>query len=411
MNHQVICCWLGLPNATWPLDHYTLLGLQAGESNADLIEQRVHERMERVRRYQLTHPELATEAMNRLAQALCCLTDACGKQAYDRATFPHLVPIGATVAAPEPALIAAQVAAATEALIPPTGPKPLDWSSAPPPARSAAEQDTVIDTLNAATDVNPALLFPAPAVIAAPPAAPGSTQVDPIEEAARLSDAARRGLTTKRALYYRIARTRQLLWAWQQLSRFLSDPAYKLARPTEINALTSLMRRIRELLRTFPPLLGEAGQPGYLVLVLARQQLIAPTFQALTAEQRQRLADDWQSGLKLLTLHREFLREEARAHRRRNVLKRSMSALGTWLVDSIGWWLLLIGWCAAYLTVPRLKAFWLEQVTVLGVLLLVRGLIWWYEDRKARPPVPLASDAFIEKPRRRVRPQRQPNQA
>ena len=50
---------------------------------------------DRVRRYQLTHPELATEAMNRLAQALCCLTDPVTKRAYDALLFPER-------AAPEP---------------------------------------------------------------------------------------------------------------------------------------------------------------------------------------------------------------------------------------------------------------------------------------------------------------------
>ena len=44
--------------------------------------------MEKVRRYQLNHPELATEVMNRLAQALVCLTDPAAKQAYDAALFP-----------------------------------------------------------------------------------------------------------------------------------------------------------------------------------------------------------------------------------------------------------------------------------------------------------------------------------
>ena len=35
--------------------------------------------MERLRRYQLAHPDAVTDAMNRLAQALVCLTDPAAK--------------------------------------------------------------------------------------------------------------------------------------------------------------------------------------------------------------------------------------------------------------------------------------------------------------------------------------------
>src|SRR4051812_45940295 len=93
MNHQLICSWLGLSSATWPPDHYRLLGLTPGAVDPGRVEQLVQERMERVRRYQLTHPELATEAMTRLAQALNCLTDPATKRAYDSTHFPGLVPV------------------------------------------------------------------------------------------------------------------------------------------------------------------------------------------------------------------------------------------------------------------------------------------------------------------------------
>src|SRR5438552_19183826 len=83
MDRQLICTWLGLSDAAWPPDHYRLLGLEAGERNIERIEEQVHRRLESVRRYQLTHPELVTEAMNRLAQAFVCLTDPAAKRAYD----------------------------------------------------------------------------------------------------------------------------------------------------------------------------------------------------------------------------------------------------------------------------------------------------------------------------------------
>jgi len=83
MTHELICSCLGLSLSRWPPDYYTLLGLEPGEVDAGRLEEHVQERMERLRRYQLTHPEEATEGMNRLAQALVCLTDPVAKKAYD----------------------------------------------------------------------------------------------------------------------------------------------------------------------------------------------------------------------------------------------------------------------------------------------------------------------------------------
>lgn len=83
MNYEWICSCLQLAPGQWPPDHYTLLGLQPGETDARRIEQGAQERMERLRRYQLFHTDQVTEGMNRLAQALVCLTDPVAKQAYD----------------------------------------------------------------------------------------------------------------------------------------------------------------------------------------------------------------------------------------------------------------------------------------------------------------------------------------
>jgi sugar lactone lactonase YvrE len=83
MEHELICAWLHLPAGSWPPDHYTLLGLEPGEADVRRIEEQAGARMQQVRRYQLTYPEPATEAMNRLAQALVCLTDPEARRAYD----------------------------------------------------------------------------------------------------------------------------------------------------------------------------------------------------------------------------------------------------------------------------------------------------------------------------------------
>ena len=87
MSHQLICSCLQLSPDHWPPDHYTLLGLDPQEVEPARIEHCVQERMERLRRYQLTHAEQVTEGMNRLAQALVCLTDPVARAAYDAKLF------------------------------------------------------------------------------------------------------------------------------------------------------------------------------------------------------------------------------------------------------------------------------------------------------------------------------------
>ena len=67
MSHELICSWLGLPPGSWPPDHYALLGLEVGEGDVQKIEEHVHERLMKVRQYQLSHPDQATEAMKILS--------------------------------------------------------------------------------------------------------------------------------------------------------------------------------------------------------------------------------------------------------------------------------------------------------------------------------------------------------
>jgi len=79
MNANLLCSWLGLAKSDWPPDHYALLGLASGELDATRIEQRVQDRMAKLRSYQIAHPEEATEGMNRLAQAFIYLTEQASK--------------------------------------------------------------------------------------------------------------------------------------------------------------------------------------------------------------------------------------------------------------------------------------------------------------------------------------------
>src|SRR5437763_1280125 len=118
MNRELICTWLGLPDKRWPPDPYALLGLTPGDCNAARIEQRVHERMGKLRCYQLSHPVEATEGMNRVAQAFIFLIEQ-----HCPRTQPAPPPPKAPEAAPAPVTPVAAAAAAP--LTPPPVRRPV----------------------------------------------------------------------------------------------------------------------------------------------------------------------------------------------------------------------------------------------------------------------------------------------
>ena len=348
MNHQQICTWLGIKDATWPPDHYRLLGLQAGEPDIQRIEEQVHSRLEGVRRYQLTHPELVTEAMNRLAQAFVCLTDPAAKQAYD-------VELRGESAAPAVAVEEAPADLswlhnASEELI------PLDDETEPSAEESAKEPSQahhntkLVDLPLDATP--PEIVIPEglPPNVAA---AVASERLDPAAAEASATRA-RRGIGTKRTLYFRIARTRKLLAAWDQAGRFLAHPQRRITKPAEATDLIRALGRVQSLLRGFPPVMGQAGQPGYHVVALAAQTAPVPLFQTLLPSQRDALAQHWEAGKKLLTAHCQFLRQEARARRRRSKIGRGIRAATSFAADNPEYVLFALALLAVTIAIARL---------------------------------------------------------
>lgn len=337
MGHELICSWLGLSPETWPPDHYRLLGLAPGEDDLALIEQRVHQRVDAVRRYQMMHPEQATEAMNRLAQAFVCLTEPGSKRAYDDQLLgarPRSAPPPLPVAAPPPPPVV---------LAPPPLPAPPDpfvWMYTrgmngpgdvpPPPVRvpmSASDLPPPLVRVPPLPTAEPA----APVAVAEPPPpAPPPTPIDSIVFAARRSPQARRGLGTRRQLLQRIYRTRHLLRLWHRMKPHLDDPDRKLTRP-EATELYKLVGKVEEAIDEFP-LLGEAGQPGYLIVSLNALEK-AKELLTLTYAQRESLQRDWHGGLKFLTAHRDYLRTQAAARRRRGRLRRTADAIAATFAD------------------------------------------------------------------------------
>jgi hypothetical protein len=217
-------------------------------------------------------------------------------------------------------------------------------------------------------------------------------------------------------LYYHVTRTRQLLGAWDQVGKYLNRPARPINRPAEATDLIRHMHAIRDLLKTFPPLLGAAGQPGYLVVSLARQQAIVPTLQTMQAEPRENLARHWQAGRTVLMEHRQHLLQELRALRRRGVFSQATRAVKDILRGGPEILLLVVAfvaldlWLVDTFDLRKWKfEYGLLAVEVVGLLALiaVRVLWWWSGLRLTRPhkPPPTPGSPLPVRPR----PRRQPN--
>jgi hypothetical protein len=451
MDHRLIQSWLQLPPGDWPPDHYTLLGLEPGAVDPARIEHQVHERMQRLRSYQLTHPDLATEAMNRLARALVCLTDAEAKKAYDREQSSE------TKATASEAANTPQMAAQNTANLPSTQPSVLagsagleskpseagdaaasreavarfpeehtlsDWQSTPPPPRQPRELPRSASSEPMNQEVAESFIFPGlggGGTTIDTSSIPSSETTNPALGEHLRAAFSRRGLRSKAGLYYQVTRTRQLLWTWEQLGKYLSRPTRFVNRPTEATDLIHHMGVIRELLPcellpSATPLLGEAGQPGYLVLALARQQMIVPMLQTLLPSQREALARDWQAGHGLLRSVRQFLREELRIARRRRGWRHVLRLMGTGLRDHPGIVLLLVAWASlnvAFATRPPEWCpwwpWWPQQLICLLALLGIKLAYWLYSSQPIHiPPVP-DPERKRRSPRKRTLAEHQPN--
>lgn len=302
MNRQILCSWLGLPEQNWPPDHFALLGVDPSLSDSAQIEQKVHERLAKLRGYQLSHPEEATEGMNRLAQAYITVTEELARRTQPNQSAPT-----ATLPAPavEPATV---IDEGTE----------LDWKAAAPPVR--ASDSEVLPVVKNGTPV---------AVPCAPPpaAAPVREPIDPLIELACHSREARRGLGTLLKLIDRIDRTRQLLVAWKKAGCYLGKPRRRCARPAEEKDLEKRLNAIFEHIQDYPHFVGQPGRPGYRVVAMARLEMTAFMFKSLDEQQRIHLAKDWQAGHDVLLAHRKFLRVRFKTMRRENWLKRTLRAL------------------------------------------------------------------------------------
>jgi hypothetical protein len=334
MNKTLLCSWLGLAEHSWPPDHHALLGLQRGDSDLGVIEQRVHDCMARLRGYQIAHPEEATEGMNRIAQAFIVLMEQAAKNGSSISLPP-------AVAKPSKE----DTAVGRQTII--------DWRAAPPPVRQTAPAEEAIKepqaapvaTVEAAPAPAPQIAPPAPqpaSSLSAPPAPPPP---DYLAALAQESTHATRNIGTLPLLIERVEQTRRLLVAWLRLGRYVKQPARKLASRAEEKDLSQKWNALVQHLDEYPRFVAQPGRPGYRVAAFARLEMTALMFKSMGRDQRSDLARDWEEGRKVLLLHRSFLRERFKALRHANPVKRFVRGVRSLVNDHPAW--VIVGATAA----------------------------------------------------------------
>ncbi len=319
MDTEQLQKWLHLPPGTWPPDHYTLLGLSLGQGDADEIELRGLERMDRLRHYQIRHPELVTEGMNRLAHAMVCLTESESRRVYD-------TQLGIT-----PPQVAVEAA-----------------SAEPEAARPPSSEPVII----------PELVEPSPTVEEPPTEHPEADQTEASVQAnldlpSPEITAAQARLQARRFLYQQLVQWRAILRVWNRLAPYLSDPSHPLRRRPDALALARALQDLAEALPEVEPPFGHPGTPGGLIVGLSRQTLLAQTFRELLLSQRQALAQDWEAGRRLLRQQAKTLRQQVRASRQQSWVRRVLLPIYRELWKHPEWVLMVLGIWALGVSVVR----------------------------------------------------------
>jgi hypothetical protein len=319
VDHDRLYSWLGLPPGPWPPDHYARLGLPRGTAEVAEVEARVLERMERLRPHQLLHPELVTEGMNRLAQALVCLTDPVARAAHDRELGIPPPPFEVVAEPkPEPAAPPGEAPADegpaevpfTPGLLPPGAPQQHAYEVVREPE---AERDP--DPLPykvAPYEVVQEELPPRPAFEVVPEEEVYEPEFLP--EGAHEADGGGKALgapapVNRRAIYRRLAAARRALRAWEGLRPVLGTPAETLGTPVAVLLFVRALAEARDALPGVAEVILEPGSPGGTVAALVRLPHALHAVRVLLPAQRLAVARDWRRG------HEELLRERRRLRR------------------------------------------------------------------------------------------------
>jgi hypothetical protein len=335
VNTDVLRTWLGLPAGPWPPDDRTLLGLPVGPITPTLVEERALAQMEKLRPYQLAQPDLVTEGMNRLAQALDSLT---------------------TPLAPPPPVVAQPAVPVAQANV------------APQPATATiADADIVLDAdkLKPTASIAPPLVFDAEIITAPKPRPPKAKtkRKRPKPEAKPRNEPPAAAVEVpevfapakRRAGYAELVALRTVSKAWQQLQPWFAVPSDAVETPAAVYGFLVAVRDCRQIVAIH----GDREwflDHGSLVLALLRSPQSLAVFRSLIRSQRHAIATDWAYTAALLKGRYDGLREELNATKPRRPINKLLRRTKQWMREHPEWLLgvaLVLLWALTFAKAAR----------------------------------------------------------
>jgi hypothetical protein len=285
--------------------------------------------------------------MNRLAQALLCLTNPTEKASYDHELFRVAgaagVPENSKSAPTQSDFASIPVALPMTPSDPGAGRAPLFIAQAPPPEPLADIE-------------RKPPLFPLQTL---PPG--------------------------RKSLLRTVLLARRLLGEWQVVGNLLFGPNRPGDEAGELHQLRRRLQAISSLLRSSSLPLGQQGQAGYKIISLGQSQSSIHGLSKLFTIQGESLVHDWNAGLDWLQQWRKVLKAEIGRQRRSSWPLRLIRKLGRTYLNHAGTVLFLLGWLAIDLASPRLRMHWRGQ---LGLLVILAILPMVLRIRKWRTPAP-----------------------
>ncbi len=273
----------------WPPDDRVLLGLPPGPVDANLAEQNALARMETLRPHQLLHPELVTEGMNRLAQALIAVSVPVA--AKPTSLFDELPDLGQPL---------------------PASPVQLEPLPLPSPAVIDYEgaDDEVVEA--EAVELPPAPVVPPPRPLVQLEADPLVLADDDLPPPPPGATATR---TDRRKLYRDLAFLRRLRAAWERIGPVVGVPTEPVQSAEAVYLVLVTRKELLRLFDTRPDLTDDLDRGGRLVFTVFAQPHAAAVLRDLVPSQRAAVAADWAAGRVGLFARYAGLRRHIRAMR------------------------------------------------------------------------------------------------
>ena len=332
MDTALLLNWLGLPPGPWPPEDRALLGLPPAPTavSAADAEQQALARMEKLRPHQLKHPELVTEGMNRLAQALIGMM-AAAPAVETAAPAPQPKPRRPAKPRSKPE---------SEPLSPPA----VDFApvAAPPPPPLVVLDAEVILDAEAVSPRRPANASPPPRTVV--PVAPVSVPEPP--------EGTNYFPTDRRNGYRELVFLRRLRAAWALLKSTLGDANEPL---TSAEAVYELLSGARDLagLRQREEFDRAVRGDAESVAAVAVQPAVLAVLRELVPSQRWGLAVSWDAGRAAIERRETWLRERMRDSKPARRMRSGDGDLGEFLRANPEWVLVVLTTVAVVVGVLR----------------------------------------------------------